>query len=41
MQIDGFSADFDWQDKTLLFSDPEKGVRYEIDFDPKAGRSLR
>lgn len=41
VQIDGFSATYDWQGKMLLFSDPEKGVRYEIDFDPKAGHALR
>ncbi len=45
MQIDGFSANYAWQGKTLRFSDPEKGVRYEIDFDPerkpKAKRGAR
>ncbi|MEO8278086.1 MAG: hypothetical protein ABI564_00265 [Ideonella sp.] len=41
VQIDGFSATYEWQGKTLLFSDPEKGVRYEIDFEPKVGQALR
>ncbi len=41
MQVDGFSASYEWQGKTLHFSDPEKGVRYEIAFDPAAKRTLR
>lgn len=41
MQIDGFTAPYDWQGQTLHFEDPEKGLRYEIDFDPKAARVKR
>lgn len=41
MQIDGFSTNYDWQGRRLNFSDPDKGMRYEIDFDPKARRAVR
>lgn len=30
MQIDGFTASYDWQGDTLLFSDREKGLRYQV-----------
>ena len=30
MQIDGFTAAYDWQGDTLLFSDREKGLRYQV-----------
>jgi hypothetical protein len=33
MQIDGFTARYAWQGKTLNFSDPEKGLQYQIHFD--------
>lgn len=35
MQIDEFIAAYDWQGKTLHFRDPDKGLRYEIDFEPR------
>ena len=41
MQIDGFTAPYDWQGKTLNFKDTEKGLRYKIDFDPKAARAKK
>jgi hypothetical protein len=30
MQIDAFSTAYVWQDRMLRFSDPDKGVRYEV-----------
>lgn len=30
MQIDAFTANYEWQDRTLDFSDPQKAVRYRI-----------
>ena len=39
MQIDGFSTAYDWQGRTLLFDDPEKGLGYEIHFDEAAERA--
>ncbi len=41
MQIDGFSTRYDWQGKTLLFDDPEKGLSYEIRFDQASPASKR
>lgn len=34
MQIDEFTTFYDWQGSTLQFSDREKGMRYEVHFDP-------
>jgi len=39
MQIDGFGADFVWQDGALVFTDAEKNVRYEIRPVPQPARS--
>jgi hypothetical protein len=30
MQIDGFTANYEWQGRTLSFSDPDKPVRYRV-----------
>jgi len=30
MEIDEFSAVYDWQGETLRFNDPDKDVRYEV-----------
>jgi hypothetical protein len=30
MQIDGFTANYEWQGRTLSFSDPAKPVRYRV-----------
>ena len=30
MQIDGFTADYDWQGNTLRFADIGKRARYEV-----------
>jgi hypothetical protein len=30
MQIDGFTANYEWEGRTLLFSDPDKPVRYRV-----------
>jgi hypothetical protein len=38
MQIDGFTAAYEWRDGTLHFVDAEKNVRYEVQ--PAARRSL-
>ena len=34
MQIDGFTAVYDWQGRTLRFEDREKGIAYAVDFSP-------
>ena len=34
MQIDGFTAVYDWQGRTLRFEDREKGMAYAVDFSP-------
>ena len=34
MQIDGFSARYEWRGRTLEFSDPDKPVRYRVRLDP-------
>lgn len=34
MQIDGFTAAYDWQGRTLRFDDREKGMAYAVDFSP-------
>lgn len=31
MQIDGFTAPYEWAGQTLRFTDREKGLRYEVD----------
>ncbi|WP_418317858.1 hypothetical protein [Piscinibacter sakaiensis] len=36
MQIDGFTTRYGWHGTRLDFSDPEKGVRYQIHFDAAA-----
>lgn len=35
MQIDGFTANYDWEGRALVFTDPDKPVRYRIEIDPK------
>lgn len=35
MQIDGFTANYAWDGRTLVFDDPDKAVRYRIELDPK------
>ena len=35
MQIDGFTANYDWEGRALIFNDPDKPVRYRIEIDPK------
>lgn len=32
MQIDGFTANYEWKDSVLHFVDADKGVRYEVQF---------
>jgi hypothetical protein len=36
MQIDGFTAFYEWQGSTLQFLDLEKRTRYEVQFNPRA-----
>jgi hypothetical protein len=35
MQIDGFFAPYRWAGNHLLFSDPDKGTRYEVKLGPR------
>lgn len=30
MQIDGFTANYEWEGSTLVFNDPDKAVRYRV-----------
>jgi hypothetical protein len=32
MQIDEFTAPYEWMSRTLQFVDPAKGTRYEVKF---------
>ena len=41
MQIDGFTAVYDWQGSTLQFSDRDKGLRYEVHVGAPAGAAPR
>lgn len=33
VQIDEFSVPYEWVGRALRFNDPDRGVRYEVDFD--------
>ena len=35
MQIDGFTAPYEWKGSALHFVDADKGVRYEVQFDKR------
>lgn len=35
MQIDGFTANYQWEGRALVFNDPDKAVRYRLELDPK------
>ena len=37
MEIDQFSAFYQWQGTTLRFQDPDKGVRYEVRIGARKG----
>jgi hypothetical protein len=37
MQIDGFSANFDWSGETLRFADAEKKALYEVQLGARQG----
>ena len=39
VQIDEFSVPYEWVGRALRFNDPDRGVRYEVDFD--AGKRSR
>ena len=41
MQIDEFSAAYEWQGTTLRFSDADKDVRYEVRIGVRKGTALR
>ncbi|MEO8836154.1 MAG: hypothetical protein ABI364_05395 [Caldimonas sp.] len=41
MQIDEFSAFYEWQGDTLSFVDPDKNVRYEVRLGAKKKRARR
>ena len=41
MQIDEFSAAYEWQGTTLRFSDADKDVRYEVRIGVRKGTTLR
>ena len=40
MQIDGFSAPFQWEDRVLRFQDPDKPVSYRVRFAERTPRPL-
>ena len=37
MQIDGFTAAYDWQGRTLRFADVDKNARYEVQLGARHG----
>ena len=41
MQIDEFSAAYEWDGTTLRFSDAAKDVRYEVRLGPRKGSSVK
>jgi hypothetical protein len=34
MQIDGFTANYEWEGRALVFTDPDKPVRYRLEIEP-------